>query len=88
MGVYPSFIEPKAIILDMGGVAAFLRLSYRLLRLAKTSIGPSFAYNSHNHVALSNDSITEASHLTLNSAPSMGIMDNGASDLNYGFGGH
>jgi hypothetical protein len=88
MEVYPSFIEPKAIALDLGGASAFFRLSYRLLRLLRTTAGPSFLYNSHGYTKMSNDSITEASHFTLNLEPSMGVMNNGASDLNYGFGGY
>lgn len=86
MEVYPSFMEP--IALDVGGVAAFLRLCCRLLRLSKAAASPSFLYNSYDHCALSNESITEASYLTLNSGPSASIVNNGASDLNYGFGGY
>jgi hypothetical protein len=88
MEAYPSFVEPKAIALEMGGVAAFLKLSYRLLRVSKTAASPSFLYNSHNHTVSSYDSITQAGCFTLNSGPSESIVNNGASDLNYGFGGY
>jgi hypothetical protein len=30
MGVYPSFIAPSALPLDLGGGTSFLRLAYRL----------------------------------------------------------
>jgi hypothetical protein len=88
MEVYPSFVEPRAIPLEMGGVVAFLSLVYRLLRLSKAAASPSFLYNSYDYTAMSNDSITEAGYFTLNSGPSESIVNNGASDLNYGFGGY